>query len=276
MVVVENDGGLAGMNECNSLPDDYPWNVQCVFEPSPGICFARNRSLREALALQPDFIANLDDDEWPSELWLEELQRIQQAKEADLVGGPVVPVFSKSSCEWEPLRQYYGADMNIADGTACELYAGGNFLARADCFYSLMPNAYDPDFNESGGEDLHLFKRFSQKGRQMYWAANAIAFEDVPETRMTCEWLFGRQRRRGQIAIKVQRKLNPSLASEAARIARTAAVFVRAGLGGMTNVLQKSSQPHAALDMTYGCGRLDAHFHRLDGRHSVSHGGPVH
>lgn len=274
MVVVENDAGRAGLDVCRSLPGDYPWSVHCVMEPQPGICFARNRAVREALAQQPDFIANLDDDEWPAEHWLEELHRIQASSGADAVGGPVVPVFPENAMEWEHLRAHYGAEPDLADGTACELYAGGNFLARSRCFEAFMPAPFDPAFNTLGGEDLYFFKRLSQRGLAMAWAARATAFEDVPASRMTHEWLLRRHRRRGQVNIMVQRKIDPSPASEAVRAAKTASVFVRASIGRFITRLTGSANPDAEFDLMYGLGRLDAHFRRLDHANTFVHGGP--
>jgi glycosyltransferase involved in cell wall biosynthesis len=63
-------------------------------EPERGISFARNRAIAEALRLDADFVAFLDDDDAPRPDWLRRLVDAQRAAGADLVFG-----------KWEPIRE---------------------------------------------------------------------------------------------------------------------------------------------------------------------------
>jgi hypothetical protein len=273
VVVVENDAGTEGLSICQAMTRDYPWPLTCVVEPEPGICHARNRAVAEALNQQPDFIAILDDDEWPCRSWLRELTRVQSETGADIIGGPVVPVPADASEHWWLLARHYGLMRDLPDGTACMLYGAGNFLARRSCF-ELLARPFDPAFNETGGEDLHFFLRLERLGVQMRWAANAIAYESVPPQRLTRKWLLARQVRRGFLNVRIQRMLDPSRPAEGVRLARSFGVLLRAGLRRLTAAAH--AEPAgllAELDWQYALGRVRGH--RMRGALSslVAHGG---
>lgn len=155
VIIVDNDVEKEGLVACRSLVA-YRWRLTCLIERQRGVAFARNCAVGVALSHSPDFIAMLDDDEWPSRHWLQELLRVQAKTNADVVGGPVLPIFPPNSAPWSKLTHYYGADLRRPDCATCLLYAAGNFLARTQCFQSLMPTPFDPDFNQFG-EDLVFF-----------------------------------------------------------------------------------------------------------------------
>lgn len=273
VVVVENDAGTEGLSICRAMTRDYPWPLTCVVEPKPGISHARNRAVAEALDQQPDFIAVLDDDEWPCRSWLRELTRVQSETGADIIGGPVVPVPAEVSEHWPLLARHYGLMRDLPDGAACVLYGAGNFVARRSCF-ELLVRPFDPTLNEAGGEDLHFFRRLERLGVQMRWAANAIAYESVPPQRLTRKWLLARQVRRGFLNVRIQRMLDPSGPAEGVRLARSFGVLMRASLRRLTAAAR--AEPAgllAELDWQYALGRVRGH--RTSGALAslVAHGG---
>ena len=226
VVVVDNDPAQAGRLVCRQMQAHYPWPLACVHEPRPGISFARNRVVTEALAAAPDFIAMLDDDEWPNPGWLGELLAVQRLTGADVVGGPIVAWLEQPREPWLSLADVYGVDQRLPDGAPCVLFAAGNFLASAGCFRACMPAPFDPRFAQSGGEDLAFFQRLAHAGVRMAWARNAVAYEAVPNSRLNLRWLCRRQVRIGAVNVAVQRIFAPGPWHEAARLARTAALVV--------------------------------------------------
>jgi glycosyltransferase involved in cell wall biosynthesis len=259
-VVVDNDDtAREGVAVCREMGRDYPWPLTCVVEPRRGISHARNCAVATALERSPEFIAMLDDDEWPSRSWLQELTRIQRDFNADIVSGPVVPMPAQPMEHWQALAPYYGLTRDLVDGTACTLYGGGNFLARRRCFEA-FDGPFDPAFDQIGGEDLHFFQRLGRLGMRSRWAAKAVVFEDTPPQRLTREWLLLRQLRRGYINVRVQRRLDPSALAEMIRFARSLAVLGRAGLRRLR--AGRGAQPDALLAelyWRYALGRLRAH-----------------
>lgn len=225
VLVVDNDRDREGEAVCADLASDYRWPLTCVVESEPGISFARNRAAALALAGQPDFIAMLDDDEWPEPGWLAELLRSQSKTMADAVGGPVMPRFPAGHDEWQELAGYFAVEPDRPDGAPCVLYAAGNFLARAECFRALMPAPFDPAFARTGGEDLAFFRRLQAGGRRMHWAKAAIVHEAVGEERLSLAWLKRRQRRNGNLNVRIQRMFAPGPLAECLRLAKTAGLL---------------------------------------------------
>jgi succinoglycan biosynthesis protein ExoM len=259
VVVVENDPMLEGKAVCEALSDSYPCQLICVVERARGFSAARNRSVAEALTLRPDFLASIDDDEWPESAWLRELLRIQSQEDADIVGGPVVPVPAAAIPHWGLLARYYGLVRDLPDGGACSLYGAGNFLARRACFERL-PGPFDAAFDEVGGEDLHFFRRLDALGMRTRWAAKAIVFEETPSERLTAEWLLQRQRRRGFVNVFVQQRLEPNFLAESYRFGRSVATLIHAGVRRLAS--RGTGQPQellAEMRWNYASGRLHAH-----------------
>ena len=99
VAVADNDAALEGMAVCKALPETYRWPVHTTTVEKQGISHSRNAAANLALQSDPDFIAFLDDDEWPDPQWLKELVRVQQDKDADAVGGPTLSVFPEGTDE---------------------------------------------------------------------------------------------------------------------------------------------------------------------------------
>jgi glycosyltransferase involved in cell wall biosynthesis len=263
VVVVENDESRQGAELCRQVAAGYRWPLHCVIEPAFGISYARNRAVTESLRHAPDFIAMLDDDEWPEKQWLRELLRIQRATDADAVGGPVVPHFAHPGTYWANFRSYYGLDQRLPDGARCTLYGAGNVLVRRICFEDAMPEPFNPAFALSGGEDLVFFQRLAIRGFRMHWSTKALVHEYVPPERMTMRWLKDRQRRRGCLNIASQRLLEPGPYREAIRLLKTLGSFVSAGATAVAAAIAPEFRGRAPLLLDYAHGRLLGHRGRL-------------
>jgi len=223
--VADNDSAKEGIAVCDALAENYRWPILSTSATQSGISFSRNAVSALALAEKPDFVAFLDDDEWPEPEWLSELLRIQKAHNADAVGGPTISVFPEDTPDTQKQNAYYGADLGVADGAACQLEAAGNFLIRAETLESLGPEFFHPAFAQSGGEDLAFFMRLSELGASMHWAINAKMNEAVPPDRLTPEWIKKRVIVIANSRVRVMRMLQPGLFRALERIAKTCALF---------------------------------------------------
>ena len=271
VVVVDNDAGREGLAVCQRMAESYRWPLTGVVEEQPGMAFARNCAVRVALEQVPQFIAMLDDDEWPSRNWLAELMRIQTTTDADAVGGPVIPVFPDSSEPWSHLSDYYGTDQRRADGARCLLYASGNFLARSECFQSLMPTPFDPSITKTGADDMVFFRTLEQHGYQMNWSTSGMVYESVAPNRMSLEWLQQRHIRLGNTNVIIQRMFAPGLIHEAVRLAKTAGLLI-IGLGFYIVALpHRILRLRASLLLYKSLGKIIGHLGRQLEYHG--HGG---
>ena len=89
VLVIDNDPEASARPIVERLAGTLrPGLVRYVHEPKPGIAAARNRALREAASSA--LLVFIDDDEVPSERWLEQLVDLQRSSGAAAVVGPVI------------------------------------------------------------------------------------------------------------------------------------------------------------------------------------------
>jgi len=262
VVVVDNDSKEEGLAVCHNLPEDYPFKVHAMRQTSTGISAVRNAVTLKALSLAPDMIAFLDDDEWPEPQWLAELLRIQDQYDADLVGGPTRPVFPDTADPELLHNPYYGADLELPDGSTCQLQAGGNFLVRAAILEPYSPCFFDEAFNQSGGEDLAFFTRLASHGHSMRWAANAIVHEPVPDTRLSPDWLRQRVINIHNSRVRVMQSLQPGWRARSIRIGKTFALATVTGVMSVAGLILPGYQHPARLLRWKLTGKVSAHFGR--------------
>ena len=88
--------------------------IRYVHEPRPGIAHARNRGIAES---QGEFIAFIDDDELPARVWLEALLKTHRIYGADVVLGPVRPVFEATPARFfATYRSFFTQSSDAATG----------------------------------------------------------------------------------------------------------------------------------------------------------------
>lgn len=259
IVVSDNDAAGEGAAVCQQLPSDYPFKVHSLIETQAGISPARNAVVNKALSLDPEFLAFLDDDERPSTQWLSELLRVQADTNADAVGGPTLSEFPPHADDEQKNNPYFGADLGITDGAACQLQAAGNFLIRASVIKTMAPVIFLPEFAESGGEDLAFFTQLAQKNATMHWAANAIVHEAVPANRLTQEWMKSRVVNIANSRVRVMQMLEPGLLSALIRGLKTVALGTVAILTTMMAVLLPVKREQARMLRWKFWGKLTAH-----------------
>lgn len=191
VVVVDNDATGATRPVCEQV--SLRWPLRCVVEPERGIPQARNRAVREAQ--YADFIAFIDDDEVPAPNWLEELLRVQQAYDADVVAGPALAVFSPGETHWLTHSDFYSSRRHPT-GHPLVFFSTCNLLLRASLFQSL-PKPFDERMALTGGSDTMLSRVLHQQGARMVWADEAIVYEHVPPSRLHVRWVLQRALRTG-------------------------------------------------------------------------------
>lgn len=259
VLVVDNDRKLEGSAVCEELESQIVWPLTWVHEPEPGISFARNHAVRAGLAQNPDFIAFLDDDEYPEKQWLQELLRVQKACDADAVGGPVLSKFETEIPQWLEDGKYMERH-RPPDASKVELRGGGgNCLLRAESLTPFLPQPFSPAYALTGGEDFEFFQRFSRSGCKIYWANEAIAHEIILPERLSKSWLRKRRYWQGQVYYRIWRQSDPSLFHDGERIARAASQIV-VGCGKyVAFAFSETGRLDAELMMASALGKMSAY-----------------
>ena len=170
---------------------------------TPNIALARNAAARLA---KGDFIAFIDDDEFPSEPWLRELSTGIVEHGADAMLGPVLPFFENPPPSWL-IRSRLAERKRYPTGTplAWNETRTGNVMLRRTIF-DVGQIWFDADFGVLGGEDIDFFKRAAQRGFRFVWNDEAVAYETVVKERQTLSYLLRRAFLRGYISFHYYHK----------------------------------------------------------------------
>jgi succinoglycan biosynthesis protein ExoM len=185
VIVVDNDLARTAEEICEGV--DLPWTIRYISEPRRGIARVRNRAIREAGSF--DFLVFIDDDESPDQEWLDELLGTQVQFSADVVSGPVLPIFSDNVPAWVRTGGFFDRPV-FAAGDLVERCSTNNVLIRKNVFASV--SGFDERFNLTGGEDTHFFCRVQRTGHSMVWSSEAVVRETVPPERANVAWILRR------------------------------------------------------------------------------------
>lgn len=195
IVVADNDRAesakpvLAAFAAHSSRAVDY-----CV-EPEPNIALTRNRALRHT---RGNFVAFIDDDEFPTPTWLRTLFAACRKFDVDGVLGPVKPHFEVPPPAWIVRGRFHDRP-TYPTGYVISGPQGrtGNVLLKRHLFAG-----DDPPFRAAflTGEDQDFFRRMIERGHVFIWCDEALAYETVPAARCTRSFLLRRALFRGAIS----------------------------------------------------------------------------
>ena len=171
--------------------------VYCV-QPQRNIALTRNAAVEQA---NGDFIAFIDDDEYPAHEWLVNLFRTGTKFQVAGVLGPVRAYFDADAPTWVRKGGFYDRPEHetgfVMSWPECRT---GNVLLRRELINQMAP-AFRPEFG-TGGEDQDFFRRAVGKGNVFIWCNEAVAYEFVPPQRWKRRVLIKRALLRGHICSK--------------------------------------------------------------------------
>ena len=218
VIVVDNDAeGRAGAAVVEQIARTFRFPLTCIVEPRRGQTYAYNRAFAHACRTTPapEYVAVLDDDEYPDRNWLTEMIRVAGEYGADIVGGPVFPVFDNPD-HWLAKSGFYAPSRN-ATGPVSMIYGAGNMLIRRSVLELYLDEPFAHAYAFTGGSDYDFFWRCRNDGRSFAWADDAHVFETTPPSRTTVGYVLRRKFRNGTEATRLERKfLEPSPARCAA------------------------------------------------------------
>jgi glycosyltransferase involved in cell wall biosynthesis len=218
LIVVENDAELrAGAAIAEQAARLFRFPLTCLVEPRRGHTYAYDRAFVSACRASsaPDFVAVLDDDEYPDPNWLTEMIRVALEYDVEIVGGPVFPVFDNPD-HWLAKSGLY-APTRFATGPVPMIYGAGSMLIRRGTLEHYLDEPFLHEFAFTGGSDEEFFYRCQRDGRTFAWADEANVFETTPPSRTTVGYLLRRMFRKGTGATRVERKFFGNIGGAARR-----------------------------------------------------------
>jgi succinoglycan biosynthesis protein ExoM len=213
VIVVDNDAETrSGAAVVEQSATTFRFPLTCIVEPNRGHTYAYNRAFGAACRTtpSPDYVAVLDDDEFPDPNWLTEMIRVALEYRVDIVGGPVFPVFDRPD-HWLAQSGFY-APVRHDTGPVPIVHGAGNMLIRRSVLEQYLDEPFLHAFAFTGGSDYDFFWRCRIDGRSFAWADKAEVFETTPPARTTIGYLLRRKFRNGSEATRLERKFLGRLA----------------------------------------------------------------
>jgi glycosyltransferase involved in cell wall biosynthesis len=262
IIVVDNDSDAQqGAAVVGEMAQAFRFPLRCVVEPRRGHTYAYNRAFGLACraASIPDYVAVLDDDEYPDPGWLRAMIKVALNDSVDIVGGPVSPVFEQPD-HWLAKSGLF-APVRFATGRVPMIFGAGNMLIRRAVLDEYLDEPFLHDFAFTGGSDYDFFWRCRIDGRSFGWADEAEVFETTPPARTTVGYLLRRKFRNGTEATRLERKFLNSMTGAVRRWYTGLGLL---GIGLLSLPVSALRGPKAIMDSLIraarGAGRIAAEF----------------
>jgi succinoglycan biosynthesis protein ExoM len=195
IVVADNDEAQSAAVVVEEARSGSAIQLAYCVELRQNIALARNRVVANA---EGDFLAFIDDDEFPDANWLLTLFNTCNAYNVDGVLGPVKRHFDETPPAWMLKSRFYDRRVNQTGMRVDwqEARTGNVLLKRSILKDDAMP--FRPEFR--AGEDQDFFRRKIEAGFVFIWCAEAVAFEVVPPARWKRKYLLRKALLRGATA----------------------------------------------------------------------------
>jgi succinoglycan biosynthesis protein ExoM len=196
IVVADNDH----LHSAEPVVRDFAASSQipvtyCV-EPRQNIALTRNKAIENASG---DFVAFIDDDEFPTRRWLLTLFKTCEQYQADGAIGPVTRHFDEKPPAWVMKGNFYQR-ATYATGTILDGSMGrtNNLLFKRQIL-AAATQPFRPQFRS--GEDQDFFRRMIAEKRVFIWSNEAVVYEVVPPVRWKRTFMLRRALLQGATAV---------------------------------------------------------------------------
>jgi succinoglycan biosynthesis protein ExoM len=193
VVVADNDNEKSAQPVVAEFKAKSRVEVTYCSEPRQNIAMARNKAVENASG---DFIAFIDDDEFPDRNWLLKLLEACEHYQTAGVLGPVLPHFDEPPPRWIINGHFCDRPEHptgqVMSWEGCRT---GNVLFRRSIL-ERVSQPFNPKF-DTAGEDMDFFRRMMQQGHKFIWCHEAVVREIVPASRWTRKFMIKRAFLRG-------------------------------------------------------------------------------
>jgi glycosyltransferase involved in cell wall biosynthesis len=189
IIIVDNDRDLSARQIVAEISNTSLISIKYLFETRQNISLARNKAIESA---QGAYIAFIDDDEFPSNTWLNNLyMAFKTYKPNGGVLGPVFPYYPEGTPKWL-IKSKICDRPNHPTGTILNwnMTRSGNVLLSQAI---LVKNKFyfDEKYGRTGGEDKEYFKMLMENGYTFIWCREAEVYEIIyPERSTLSHYLY--------------------------------------------------------------------------------------
>jgi succinoglycan biosynthesis protein ExoM len=203
ILVVDNSPNENTRAVCETAAARLPMRLRYVAEPERGISFARNRVVAEVLAVDSEWLACIDDDDWPEPDWLHHLLERQAETGADIVMGNTkreMPSSASPTTRALFAQRRLTNDLPLWDRYGLPQRLGTNNVLIRRSLLQRMHDAgpvFDPRFALLGGEDSDFFCRAKLSGATFARAEKSFINSRLSTERLSTRGYIRRRFRKG-------------------------------------------------------------------------------
>jgi succinoglycan biosynthesis protein ExoM len=198
IVIVDNDHSESAKQTVQSYARQSKILINYFVQPVQNIALARNKAVENS---NGDFLALIDDDEFPGAKWLLELYKAVKKYKVDGVLGPVLPDYEEAPPKWILKGHFFDRPSHDSGHILnWEYTRTGNALLKRDLFKDHC-QWFDPKHG-SGGEDKDFFRRKIEEGHVFAWYNEAPVFETVPAVRWKRTFMIKKALLRGKVVFE--------------------------------------------------------------------------
>lgn len=228
------------------------WPVRYIVESKPGVASARNAALKYSTST--DWVVFVDDDEVVDPEWLISMLGTANKFGADVVAGPVLPMFGDGVPQWF-IKGGFASRPRSKTGETPKWLGTGNVLLAQNLLQQC--GSFDERFSLTGGEDTELFCRIAQSGFKVVWCDEAIVHEYVGPERANMQRQLRRAYHDAALWSVIERMHDPSLTTRVSRATKSA-VYTLRGMSALMLALFRGKHHivHALEIFSEGLGML--------------------
>jgi glycosyltransferase involved in cell wall biosynthesis len=193
VVVADNDAARSAELVASQFATASSIAIRYCVQPVRSVPLTRNVCIENVTG---NYVAMIDDDEFPDPRWMLTLFKALHRFGADGVLGPVMPYFDQKAPKWI-IKGKFWERASYPTGLVIDWRKGrtGSVLLKRSIFASGEP-PFRPQF-QGGGADQDFFRRMIEKGHVFVWCNEAVAYELVPPVRWKRSFLLRRALLRG-------------------------------------------------------------------------------
>lgn len=191
-------------NGANCVIEEYKntrFKIHYFSEIKKSIAAVRNKALKEAINLNADYIAFMDDDAVPEEDWIYNLYNALLKYNADVVTGWQGSIIDNII---QPIPKRILKRKTGEKRTFC---CTNNVLFKSEII-TKSNLWFDESYGLMTGEDVDFFERAFKSGYKIIWCENAYVYETQTADRLNFEFWIDREYNNGYMSVFKARKHN--------------------------------------------------------------------
>ena len=244
IVVADNDESQSAKRVVSEFAAGSGISVTYCVQPRRSIALTRNTAVEKA---RGEFIAFIDDDEFPTQRWLLTLLIACEKYGAEGVLGPVLPYFDENTPEWVIKGGFYDRPMHPTGlRLSWSQTRTGNVLMKRRLF--VEGQRFNPEFRNA--EDQDFFRRAIAKGCAFCWCNEAVVYEVVPAKRHKRSFLLRKAIFKGTFSRRIAGSAIAPFALSVVAVPAYAAALPLALLAGQARFMKYT------FKLCYHLGRL--------------------